>query len=78
MPQNNKSKIQNSFWNDWDYAFENYSELIKKYPNKWVALFNKKVIAFGSDLKKVKETSKAKVGNKKIPFIHVESGGNVY
>jgi hypothetical protein len=72
--------IPKEFWEDRKWADENHSELVKKYPNKWVAIVDKKVVAvsdgtgrFGRFL----EEAKRKTGRQYIPTIFVDAG-NIY
>ena len=71
-------KIPKRFWEDDKWAEEHYSELIKKYPGQWIAVFNKKVISYGKNLAKVKEEAVLNVGKQKIPTLFIESGDHVY
>ena len=71
-------KISNRYWQDNDWAYHHYSELQKKYLEKWVAIVNKKVVSAGLSPKKVIKTAKKKTGVKKFPVIYVESGANLY
>lgn len=70
-------KLPNRFWEDKEWAFAHYSELLKQHPNEWVAVLNKKIIAASNDLGKVEEI-KAKTGKKHIPVIFLEDGSHVY
>lgn len=45
-------KLPKRFWEDKEWVFANYSELLKKHPNMWVAVLNKKIIAASSNLGK--------------------------
>ncbi len=65
------------FWRDEKWGFKHYSELVRKYPDRWVAIVNRKVVASG-DLKVVEEEAKKKTGKKHIPVIFVESGSHIY
>jgi len=66
------------FLEDLDWAGAHHSELMKKYPEKWVAILNKKVIAVGETLEKVKEKAKALTGKEHIPVYFVDSCSNIY
>lgn len=65
------------FWEDQKWGFKHYSELVRKYPDKWVAIVNKRVIVAG-DLELVEEEARKKTGKKDIPVIFVESGSHIY
>lgn len=66
------------FWEDDNWAHENYQILLKSYPNKWVAILNKSVICANEDLRKVKAFLLKKIKGKTVPLIHVEDASHVY
>ena len=61
------------FWEDWNWAREHISELTVKYPDKWVAIFEEKVIAANSELGRAEDEARAKVSEKRIPLIQIWS-----
>ena len=71
-------KIPKDFWEDAKWAEKHYSELVKKFPDEWVAVVNREVVTSGRDLAKVKEEAKLKTGREKIPTIFIECGDHVY
>jgi hypothetical protein len=71
-------EITNRFWEDWNWAREHMSELMVKYPDKWVAIFEEKVIAANSELGRAEDEARAKISEKRIPLIFVGSGAHVY
>lgn len=66
------------FWEDDNWAHENYQTLLKKYPNKWVAILNKTVICANEDLKTVKTFLAKKIKGRAIPLLHIEDASHVY
>lgn len=66
------------FWDDWNWAFDHYSELVKKYPDKWVAISNKKIIAASSHLGEVEDEVRVKLVNTDIPVVFIEGEMHVY
>ncbi len=70
-------KLPKRFWEDKEWVFANYSELLKKHPNMWVTVLDKKIIAASSNLGKVEEI-KVRTGKKHIPVIFLEDGSHVY
>jgi hypothetical protein len=52
-----KERLQPDFWEDYKWALEHYGELREKYADMWVAIADKKVVAFGEDLTDEKEES---------------------
>ncbi|MDI6792054.1 MAG: DUF5678 domain-containing protein [bacterium] len=70
-------RLPKRFWEDKEWAFTHYSELVKKHPNMWIAVLNKSIIGVSSDLGKVEEI-KVKTGKRHIPVIFLEDGSHVY
>lgn len=61
-----------------NWVYEHYDELVKSYPNQWVAVVDKKVISYGKNLGEVEKISKDKTGENEIFTIFVEKGIHVY
>ncbi|PKP56298.1 MAG: hypothetical protein CVT88_02415 [Candidatus Altiarchaeales archaeon HGW-Altiarchaeales-1] len=68
------------FWDDMNWGRAHYSELVKNYPDKWIAIVDKKVIAAGDSINHVEEEAMKKTGksNDKIPVMFVECGEHIY
>jgi hypothetical protein len=66
------------FWEDRDWAYENLTEIEEKYPNLWVAVVDKQVIAAGKVIAKVRKIAEEKTGRKHFPVILAEKGIHVY
>jgi len=62
------------FYRDREWADKHYSELQKKYPNKWIAVLNKKVVGVSDDKGNFLEKAKQKTKEEHIPTIWIESG----
>lgn len=68
-----KVKIEpKEFWDDKEWAFDHYSALMQKYPNRWVAVVNKEVISASRDLKEAREEARKKTDREDIPLIFIE------
>ena len=67
-----------TFWEDDRWAHSNYQDLAKKYPNQWIAVLNKKVVAFSESLAKVEDEAARIAGGKDFPMLFVEKGAHVY
>ena len=62
-------RIPSEFWEDKKWALEHYAELRSKYADMWVAIVNKKVVAFGKDLTEEKERSiRKEIGRPFVTF----------
>jgi hypothetical protein len=66
------------YWEDSTWASENFAEIVKKYPNQWVAIVDKRVVAVGKSIAEVEEVCRIKTGRKDIPIYLAEKGIRVY
>ncbi|UCE73544.1 MAG: hypothetical protein JSV56_11025 [Methanomassiliicoccales archaeon] len=66
------------YWDDKEWARKHYTDLIKKYHGKWVAIVNKKVVASGKNLSRVEKIARLKTKLKHIPVCYVEGGAIIY
>jgi hypothetical protein len=53
--------VPKRYTEDFDWAWDHYSEWMKKYPDMWVAVADRKVIAASKDLGEVKKTAHSKI-----------------
>jgi hypothetical protein len=65
-------KMPDEFWEDRDWAFDNYPEWMRKYPDQWIAVVDKKVVAAGKDIGEIERIAREKTGRKYFPVIYVE------
>ena len=72
------AKIPKEFWEDMRWGQAHKSELMGKYRGEWVAIVNKKVVASGKNLSKVKEEAKKITKKELFPALFVESGAHIY
>ncbi|PIU64416.1 MAG: hypothetical protein COS84_08440 [Armatimonadetes bacterium CG07_land_8_20_14_0_80_40_9] len=67
------------YWEDNDWIHQNSTELSKNYPNMWIAVVNKKVVAYGEDASRVMEEGEKSAGEERSPvIIFIERGIHVY
>ncbi|MEW5896275.1 MAG: DUF5678 domain-containing protein [Nanoarchaeota archaeon] len=71
-------KINKEFWEDLLWGEEHHTEFLKQYKDRWVAIRNKKVVAFGKNLAGVRREAQQKTGNEQIPVVFVECGEHIY
>ena len=71
-------EIPKRYWEDDAWADEHYEELVKKFPQKWVAVVNKKVVSVGDSPTRVREEATKKTGVEHIPLTFVEQSIVVY
>ena len=71
-------KVPNGFWEDAKWVRDNYSELLRKYPDKWIAVVGKKVISSGKILSRVERNAKKKTRRSLIYSTFIGCGHHVY
>lgn len=67
-----------NFWEDLRWGEKHHTELLKKYRDQWVAVHNKKIVASGENLEKVKTEARKKTGKEWVPVLFVEGGEHIY
>ena len=70
--------MSKQFWEDGKWVNENFSSLVDKYPDQWVAVVDKQVISYGKELGKVRKDAKRKTGKDEIYLTYAECGMHVY
>lgn len=73
-----KLNIPKRFFTDTDWAYNHYNDLIKKYKDTWVAIYNKKVVSSCDDGYKALDIARKKTKIEKIPIVFVSKMSNVY
>lgn len=71
-------KINKEYLEDLRWGEKHHTNFLEKYRDQWVAIIDKKVIAAGENLSKVKEEARKKSGKEKIPVMFVECGEHIY
>ena len=74
------SKVAKEFWDDLLWSEEHYSELMERFPDKWVAIVDKKAVSSGESIKAVEIEAEKITGRNKseIPVVFVECGAHIY
>ncbi|MEW6609276.1 MAG: DUF5678 domain-containing protein [bacterium] len=70
--------IPKEYTEDFNWAYEHYSEWTRSYPDMWVAVANKEVVVTSKDLGEVKKIAHQKVDREDIPYIFIEAKTHVY
>jgi len=70
--------IEKRFWKDLNWARAHHSELLTKYEDEWIAIYDQQIVAHGASIAEVKRAAPTKTGQKHIPVYFVESAGNIY
>lgn len=63
---------------DLNWAGEHHSKLLQRYREQWVAVHNRRVVAFGKSIIAVRKNAQSKTGEEHIPVYFVDSPGNIY
>ena len=66
------------YWEDSKWVRENISEISEKYPNQWIAVADKRVVAAGKDGQKVREKALKEVQHEDFVIRFVEKGVHIY
>lgn len=72
------SPVSKEYWENSEWAYEHMKEISAKYPNQWVVIFDKKVIAASITGSEAERIAKEKVGNQEFVILFVEKGIRVY
>ncbi len=62
------------FWDDNEWSLEHATEISKRYPNQWVAIVDKQIIAAGKNAKEVGKVTIRKSGRKEFVIYFAEQG----
>lgn len=73
-----KLNIPKRFYDDTDWALRHYNDLVKRYEDNWVAIYNKRVVSSSDDGYKALDLAKKKTKAEKIPIIFVSKMSHVY
>ena len=66
------------YWEDSRWAHDHMSDLAEEYPNLWVAVVDKRVVAAGKVIGEVEKIAEEKTGRTEFPIILAEKGLRVY
>lgn len=66
------------YWDDSRWAHDHISDLAQEYPNLWVAVVDKRVVAAGKVIEEVERVAQEKTGRTEFPVILAEKGIRVY
>lgn len=70
--------IPKDYWEDRDWVYEHLNDFAAKYPDQWIAVFHKKIVASGENSTKVELAAQEKTGRRENPIIFVERGCHIY
>jgi hypothetical protein len=63
---------------DSEWAYEHMNEISEKYPNQWVIIFDKGVIAASINGSEAEQIAREKVGDQEFVILFAEKGIRVY
>ena len=70
--------IPAEYWEDRDWAWDHYAEFVQQYPDQWIAVYHKEVVAHGESIDEIENTARKKTGKTYFPVIFVEGHVHVY
>ena len=72
--------VTKEFWDDILWSEEHHSELMVKFPDKWVAIVDRKIVASDESIKEVEIKAEKITGKDRseIPVVFVECGEHIY
>lgn len=66
------------YWEDKEWVNENYTELAQKYPDQWIAVYDKEVISANKNLGEVEKVIQSKKLKRQCAYIYVEGTMRAY
>jgi hypothetical protein len=66
------------FWDDYNWANDHMDEISAAYPDQWVAIVSRRVVASGPVLADVESQALALTGRPEFPVLYAEAGIRVY
>lgn len=70
--------IPEGYWEEEDWAWAHYAEFMKQYPDQWIAVWQKQVVAHAASLDETEAIALEKTGMSQVPVIFVEGRIHVY
>ena len=70
--------LPKEFWEDEEWVNENYTELVQKYPDQWIAVYDKEVIVANKYLGEVEKVVQSKNFPRQCVYSYVEGTMRVY
>jgi len=67
-----------TYWEDSRWANEHFSEIVRAYPDQWVAIVDQKVAASGKTISEVEKIILEMTGRDEFPIYYAEKGIRVY
>ena len=66
------------YWEDKEWVNENYTELVQKYPDQWIAVYDKEVIVANKYLGEVKKVARSKNFPRQCLYVFIEGTMRIY
>lgn len=63
---------------DFEWALQNMDEIVRTYPDQWIAIVNKQVVAAGKNARHARREAEKKTERKEFPIFFVEEDIRVY
>jgi len=70
--------VSQEYWEDSEWAYEHMNEISEKYPNQWVVICGKKLVAASISGSEAEQIAREKVGDQEFVILFAEKGIRVY
>ena len=77
-PTRDPEQVPKQFWDDQEWALDNYAELSGEFPDQWIAVVDRRVVCHGKNIDELRRTARSKTRRKHIPILFVEGAVQVY
>ena len=72
------SPVSQEYWENSEWTHEHINEISAKYPNQWVIIYKKKVVAASTSGSEAEHIATEKVGHQEFVILFAEKGMRVY
>ena len=72
------SPVSKEYWENSEWAYEHMNKISAKYPNQWVIIFDKNVIAASKSGSEAERIAREKVGDQEFVILFAEKEIRVY
>ena len=65
-------KLPRRYYEDQEWALAHYDRWMEAYPDQWIAVISRRVVAAGTDMEEVSTRAREKTGELHIPLLFIE------
>ncbi len=78
MGKKRPSSGPKTYWEDSQWANEHFGDIVRDYPDQWVAIVDQKVAASGKTVAEVERIVTEMTGRDEFPIYFAEKGIRIY